>query len=164
MTSSSAGGTRRLRIDDEDAVEPLVNVALQRNRVAVIEMQAERLGVELVDELAARHHLMFGQRPVHLRRMPAVEMNRVRVRALIQERDANAVAFGRADRRARHLAVERPRRKEDARRDLDLAIDGDDAGIRAAACRRAAASRGSSGRAPRAADPRSSRREGRSTG
>ena len=80
---------------------------------------------------------MFGQRAVHLRRMPAVEVNRVRVRALVDEGDPHAVAFGRAERRPGHLAVERPRRKEDARRDLDLAIDGDEVGTRAAASRRA---------------------------
>ena len=69
---------------------------------------------------------MLRQRPVHLRRMPSVEVHRVRVRALVQEIDADAIAFRRADGRTRHLAVVGPRRKEDARRNLDLAIHGDD--------------------------------------
>ena len=103
-----------------------MDVPLQRHRVTVVEMQAERLRVELVDEPVAGHHLMLGQRPVHLGRMPAVEVNRVRVRALIQEVDADPIAFGRAHRRTRHLAVEGPRREEHAGRDLDLAIDGDE--------------------------------------
>ena len=111
-------------IDDEGAVEALVDVALQRHRVAVIEVQAERLGVELVDESIAGHHLVLGQRAVHLRRMPAVEMDRVGVGALIQEIDADPIPFGGAQRRTRHLAVERPCREEHAGRDLDLAIDG----------------------------------------
>ena len=102
-----------------------MDVALQRHRVAVIEVQAERLGVELVDESIAGHDLVLGQRAVHLRRMPAVEVNRVRMRALIQEVDADAIAFGGAQRRTRHLAVEGPGRKEHAGRDLDLAVDGD---------------------------------------
>ena len=103
-----------------------MDVPLQRHRVAVIEVQAERLGVELVDEPRARHDLVLGQRAVHLGRMPAVKVDRVRMRALVQELDADAIAFGRADRRAGHLAVVGPGRKEHAGRDLDLAIDGDD--------------------------------------
>ena len=78
--------------------------------------------------------------------MPAVEVNRVGMRALVQEIDADPIAFGRAQRRSRHLAVERPRREEHAGRDLDLAIDGDDARIPAAASRRAAGFRDSIGR------------------
>ena len=53
---------RRVGVDDEGAVQALVDVPLQRQRVAVVEVAAERLGVELVDELAA------GLRP---RRHPA---------------------------------------------------------------------------------------------
>ena len=41
----------RIGIDDVGAVEPLVNVALQRRRVAVIEVAAEGFGRELVGEL-----------------------------------------------------------------------------------------------------------------
>ena len=69
---------------------------------------------------------MFGHRPVHFRMMPAVKVHRVRMRTGVQERDAQAVAFRRADGRAGHLTVERPGREEHAGRDLDLAIDGDD--------------------------------------
>jgi hypothetical protein len=55
-----------------------------------------------------------------------MEVNGVRMRALIQERDPNAIAFGCAKRRPRHLAVEGPCRKEHAGGDLDLAVDGHD--------------------------------------
>ena len=88
-----------------------MDVALQRHGVAVIEVQAERVRVELVDEPGARHDLMLRQRAVHLRRMPSVEVNRVRVRSLVEEVDPDAIAFGRADRRPGHLAVVRPRRE-----------------------------------------------------
>ena len=48
------GMARRIGIDDEGAVHALVDVPLQRQRVAVVEVAAERTGVELVDELFAR--------------------------------------------------------------------------------------------------------------
>src|SRR4029079_5981555 len=121
------GWARRLRIDDEDAVEPLVQMAFQRHGVAVIEVQPERLGVELVDERAAGHHLVLRQRAVHLGRVPAVKVDGVGVRALVDEGHPHAVAFRRAQRGAGHLAVERPRGEEDPGRDLDLAIGRDDA-------------------------------------
>ena len=100
-----------------------MDVALQRHGVAVIQVQAERLGVELVDETLTGQHLLIGQRAVHRRRMPAVEMNRVRMRTLIDECDLDAIAFGGADRRTRHLPVIGPGREEHAGSDLDLAID-----------------------------------------
>ncbi len=103
-----------------------MDVPLQRDRVAVVEVEAERLGVELVQELPSRRHLMLGQRAVHGRRMPAVEMHGVGVRALVEEADADPIALGGAQRRAGHLAVVGPGREEDAGRDLDLAIDGVD--------------------------------------
>ena len=74
------------RIDDEHPVEALVDVAAQGNRVAVIEVQARGLRVELVHERLAGHHLLIGQRAVHLRRMPSVKVEGVRVRPLVDER------------------------------------------------------------------------------
>ena len=47
------GMTRRIGIDDEGAVHALVDVPLQRQGVAVIEVAAEREGVELVGEFLA---------------------------------------------------------------------------------------------------------------
>jgi hypothetical protein len=40
----------RVGIDEECAVKALVDVALERGGVAVVQMTAERLGVELVGE------------------------------------------------------------------------------------------------------------------
>jgi hypothetical protein len=47
---SLIGMARRIGVDDEGAVQALVDVPLQRHRVAVIEMTAEWKGIELVDE------------------------------------------------------------------------------------------------------------------
>src|SRR5687768_3976436 len=44
-------GAAALRVDDEDAVKSLVDVPLDRHRVAVIELQPRGLRVELVDEI-----------------------------------------------------------------------------------------------------------------
>ena len=104
-------GTTASRIDDERAVQSLVNVSLQRNRVAVIEMQAKRVGVELIHERVARLHLLAGKRAVHVGWMPPVKMDRMWVRAEISERDPDAVAFGGANRGSRHLSVVGPCRK-----------------------------------------------------
>jgi hypothetical protein len=52
-----------------------------------------------------------------------VEVNRVRVRSLVEEAHPEAIAFGRANRRARHLPVVGPRRKPHAGCDLYLTID-----------------------------------------
>src|SRR5713101_10011182 len=53
-----------------------------------------------------------------------MKMHRVRMRALIQEIHSNAIALGRANRRARDLAVVRPGGKKQIRGNLDLTIDG----------------------------------------
>ena len=79
------GMPRRIGIDDEGAVHPLVDVPLQRQRVAVIEVAAERQGVELVDELAAGIDHAGAGNAVHARGMDAVEMHRVRMRSLIRK-------------------------------------------------------------------------------
>ena len=119
-------GTRRLgrRIDDEGAVEPLMHVALQRISVTVIEVDAERVGVELVYEPITRHHLMGRQRPIHLWRVPAVKVDGVRMSALVDEVDPDTVASPGANRRPWHLPVVGPSREEDTRCDLDLAVYG----------------------------------------
>ena len=98
-----------------------MDVLLQRRRVAVVELQAGRLGRELVDELVPRADDL--EDAVHVRRVDAVKVNRVRVRAGVDEAHAEDVVLGRADDRPRHGAVVRPGREEDSRRDLDLAVD-----------------------------------------
>ena len=98
-----------------------MDVLLQRRRVAVVEVQPGRPRLELVGELAARVDDL--EHAVHVRRMDAVEVDRVRVRAGVDEVDAQRVALGGADDGAGHGAVVRPGREEDARRDLDLPVD-----------------------------------------
>ena len=109
-----------LRIDDQRAVEPLVDVLLERGGMAVIELHAVRPRLELVGELApGRHHL---EHAVHVRRMDAVEVNRVRMRAGIDEVDAQHVPLRRPQDRARDRAVVGPGRKEHAGSDFDLGV------------------------------------------
>src|SRR3982751_7065783 len=57
--------------------------------------------------------------------MPAMEVDRVRMRALVDEGDPYAIPLGGAERRPWHLTVVGPGRKEDPRSDLDFAIDRD---------------------------------------
>ena len=113
---------RLLRIDDEGAVEPLVDVLLQRRRVAVVELHPRRLGRELVGELLAGIHDL--EDAVHIRRMDPVEVNRVRVRGGVHEVDPEDVVLGRANDGSGDCAVVGPRREEDAGRDLDLPLGG----------------------------------------
>ena len=93
------GSARLLRIDDQSAVEPLVNVLLERRRVTVVELHPVRLRLELVGELAAGRHDL--EDAVHGRRMDPVEVDRVRVRSSVDELDAKDVALGGAEHRAR---------------------------------------------------------------
>ena len=55
-----------------------------------------------------------------------VEMHGVRVRAVVDEGDSQAVALVATDGRSGDLAVVGPGREKESRRDFDLAIDGDD--------------------------------------
>jgi hypothetical protein len=68
---------RLLRIDDERPVETAVDVLLQRRRMAVVEVEAGGLRIELVPEAPAR--LDDLEDAVHARRVDPVEVNRVRV-------------------------------------------------------------------------------------
>ena len=85
-----AGG---IGIDDEEPVHALVDVTRQRQRVAMIEMAAEGLGVEFVDEFLARTDQAGARNAVHARRMDAVEMHRMRMRSIVPEDDAQPLAF-----------------------------------------------------------------------
>lgn len=51
------------RVYDEGAVQPRVDVALERGSVTVIEVAAEEVGIELVDELLAGLDLAVSSRP-----------------------------------------------------------------------------------------------------
>ena len=82
------GMARGIGIDDESAVESLVDVPLQRQGMAVIEMAAEGLRFELVDELAAGIDNAGTRHAVHARRMDAVEVHRMGMRAAVDEPDS----------------------------------------------------------------------------
>src|SRR5688572_17316156 len=99
-------GPPLLGVDDEGPVESLVDVTLDRDGVAVIELQPERLGVELVGEAAARRDHLEGA--IHPRGVDPVEVNGVGVTPLVPEVDADPVSLGAADRGARDLAVVGP--------------------------------------------------------
>ena len=92
--------------------------------VAVVEVDPGRPRRKLVRERLAR--LDDLEDAVHVRRVDAVEVDRVRVRARVGEPDAEQVALGRPDDRTWHRAVVRPRREGHSRRDLDLAVGGDE--------------------------------------
>ncbi len=91
--------------------------------MAVVGVEAGGTRLELVGELAARGHDL--EDAVHVRRMDPVEVDRVRVRAVVAEQHAQGVALGGPDDRAGHGAVVRPGREEDPRRDLDLLVGRD---------------------------------------
>src|SRR5918998_4225818 len=111
-----------LRVYDERPVEPLLDVFSQRRGVAVVEVHSEGLGVELVGELLPRPYELEG--PVHVGRVEAVEVDRVRMSILVLEHDPEPVVFPRPQGRPRHLPVVGPRRVHHARRHLDLDVLG----------------------------------------
>src|SRR5688572_30703025 len=92
--------------------------------MAVIQLQTERLGVELIHERPTwLHHF---ERAIHIRRMDSVKVNGMRMRARIREMYANPITFSAPQRRARHLPVVRPRREVNARRNLDFLVERSD--------------------------------------
>jgi hypothetical protein len=117
-----------LGIDDERAVHAARDVLGQRPDVAVVQVHAERLGVELVHRALSRLDQAVADlgHPVHRRRVDAVEVHRVRMLGPVDEADAQQLPLARPQRRARHAAVEGPRRVRDPRGDLDLLVGGDD--------------------------------------
>ena len=117
----------RIRVDDEGAVEALVDVPLQRQRVAVVEMAAEGLGRRTRRRTPRRAAISPAPGTPSMRAewMPWKCM-RVRHVAGVEEADAQPVALGRAQGRTGHAAIVGPGRKEHAGRDLDLLIDRGD--------------------------------------
>ena len=113
-------------IDDEGAVKPLMDVPLQRHRVAVIEVAAEGKGIEFVDETLPRRGLARARHAVHARGVDAVEVHAMRMRPGIDEADADPVALGDPEGRTGNAAVEGPSREHDAGGDFDFLVFGDD--------------------------------------
>src|SRR3990172_4830320 len=116
------------RVDDERPVETLVDVALQGQRVAVVLVKTEGFRVKLVDEALSWEDL---PRPnarysVHLGRVDSVKVHSVGMAARVDELHPDALASLAAEGRAGHRAVEGPRWKEEAWRDLDLLVERDD--------------------------------------
>ena len=118
MTSSCAAGEARA-VDDERPVEALVDVLLQRRRVAVVEVHPVGACGELVREAAAG--LTISKTPSMSAGWIPWKWIGVRVRAPVAKVDAEEVALGRAVS-APGRAVVRPGREEDALGDLDLVV------------------------------------------
>jgi hypothetical protein len=116
------GMTRRIGIDDEGAVHALMDVPLQRQCMAVIEVASEGDGIELVGERFTGADLAGAGDAIHAGRMNAVEVHRVTMRAVVVKQDLDPVALGGPQTRARHPAIVSPRWEEDARRDFDLLV------------------------------------------
>ncbi len=101
-----------------------MNVPFERHGMAVIQVQPERLGVELVGEQATGFYDRL--HAVHLRRVSSVKVDGVGVAAGVGEAHPQAVALGAADRRPGHPAVVGPGGEEDTRCDLHLFVGGHD--------------------------------------
>ena len=127
ITISSASGRLLARVDHEGAVHAPGDVLGQRRDVAVVQVQAERLGLELVGDRLARGDDAGAdtRHAVHLGGMDPVEVDRVRMLGPVAEPDPKPLALARPQRRRRDAAVVGPGRELDARRDLDLLVDGD---------------------------------------
>ena len=96
--------------------------------MAVVEVQAEGAGVELVGEAlpgvdrAPAAPLTDPRHPVHDRRVEAMEVHRVRVLGAVGEVDPQQLALAAAKRRAGNAPVVGPGLVMDAGRDLDLLV------------------------------------------
>ena len=100
----------------------------QRPHVAVVEVQAGRLARRTRRPCVPPGGISPGAEPghaVHLGRVDAVEVDRVRVLRAVDERDPQPLALARAQRRAGDAPVVGPGRELHARRDLDLLVDRD---------------------------------------
>ena len=169
ITCSSASGRPSLGSMMNAPYMPRAMCSASGVDVAVVEVQAERLGVELVrDRLAGLDDAEADAgEPVHAGRVDAVEVDRVRVRGAVAEADAQPLALTGAQRGRRDAAVVRPGRELHAGGDLDLPVVGDQLPLAqharrspAAACGRGrsrAAARSGGSRLPRG---RPSRRPG----
>src|SRR6266511_4401844 len=133
-SSTRATGVRTpvARVDDERPVETLRDVGCQRRRVTVVEVEPERARLELVRELLAdvdqpaADLLADPRSSVHDVGVDPVEVDRVRVRAGVDEVDPQVVSLACPQRGARNAPVVRPGCVPDAGNDLDLLVVGDE--------------------------------------
>src|SRR6185312_14340703 len=120
------------RVDDEHAIETLCDVAGERQRVAVIQVQPERAGLELVRELlsdvdqSAADVLADSGRPVHRGGVDPVEVDGMGMGAGVDEVDAKKVALMGTQGWSRDSAVVGPGRELHAGNNLDLLVVGDE--------------------------------------
>ena len=118
-----SGSPRLGRVDDERAVEALVDVLLQRRRVAVVQLHAVGARREAVGE-ASRP----GPRPRRPRPCPDGWMPWKWIvwgcEPAVDERDLEDVVLGGADDRAGNGAVVGPGREGHPLGHLDVAVDG----------------------------------------
>ena len=115
-------------VDDECAVQALVDVSLEWNGMAVVEVTAVGIGIELIGKALARldHTASDPGYPIHESGVNTVEVDGVRMCPGVGEVDPNSVALSAAERRSWNLAIVGPGREEDAWGDLDLLVGGDD--------------------------------------
>ncbi len=97
-----------------------MDVLLERHRVAVIELQPERLGVKVIGVGCAGRDLL--ERAIGGCAVYPVKMDRVRMEALVGEVHPDPVSLGGAQRGARDLAVVGPGREEHTGCHLDLTV------------------------------------------
>ena len=100
----------------------------QRADMAVVEVQARPAGRRTRRRCSRRGDLACAEPrdAVHLGRVDAVEVDRVRVRRAVDERDPQPLALAAAQRRAGDAPVVGPGRVLDAGRDLDLLLGRDE--------------------------------------
>src|SRR5215210_4886434 len=113
-------GTAFFGVYDEGPVETFFDVLPERRCVAVVEMQPGRLGVELVHELLPRPYEF--EDPVHVGRVKAVEVDGVRMRAVVLEADAQPFPLRGPQGGTRNLPVIGPGRIRDAGSHLYLGL------------------------------------------
>src|SRR5687768_3858122 len=113
-------------IDDEAAIHALVDMAFQRQRMAVIEMAAEGVGIEDIFEHLAWLDEAGAGDAVHAPGVDAVEMHGVRMGAAVLEADAQALALATAQCGAGDAAGESPGWEHDAGGHFHFLVDADD--------------------------------------
>src|SRR5215211_1403461 len=113
-------GTAFFGVYDEGPVESFFDVLPERRRVAVVEMQPGRLGVELVHELLPRPYEL--EDPIHVGRVEAVKVDGVGMRAVVLEADAQPFPLRGPQGGAGNLPVVGPGRIHDARSDFYLGL------------------------------------------
>src|ERR671916_618168 len=113
-------GTAFFGVYDEGPVETFFDVLPERRRVAVVEMQPGRLGVELVHEFLTRPYEL--EDSIHVGRVEAVEVDGEGMRAVVLEADAQPFPLLGPQGGTGNLPVVGPGRIYDARSDFYLGI------------------------------------------